>query len=728
LDAAAFFLVLLIVAMRPLLSETFYSNLDAMSRVADAIGDPTPAVTAWLDWGVWMAALLAAVSSYLQKRPWRITGVELGGGILVVAAIISTLAASNKRLAINASSDWLTALVLLMVVANLCRDRMRIGMLLAVLVASGAATMARCGMQVGVEYAETRQHYEENKAAFWARQNIPLDDSRVELYERRLNAAEAAGFFPLSNTNGIWLSLAGFSGLGLAGLVWRRRRRWLLFGLAAATFACILLTGSKGALLATAAAVVVWLILVRFQQDMQDRWRLALVGGWLCLVGLISAGVTYGVAEGGLPGDSLQFRWDYWQVTRDIIAQHGATGVGALNFDHAYLAHKPIEYPEEIRDPHNFILSVLAQWGVLGGMGLLAVFVGGSIVAARTWGTREPTDAPPPVYDPQAKLSSLQWVVAVAIGFVLLRIWVMRGWFMDETGAAYIFFDIGLYGVIWILVFAGLCWVARGGWTGDMDICQVGCLAGLLAFILHSLIDMAMFFPGTLMPFAALAGILLTDKPRRSETPAIASRPAVPLAIFAVGALAFVVLVLVPVTRANGLLQQARFASSGAQRWNLFERAMAADPLDPTAPVELALTYVGSGGDVQTALAWYNEGLQRDPKQIGLYRGRASLYEMSFRKTGSMTDLTRAIGAARAVVSMYPNSPDDHLFLADMLTRNAAAAGPECLDEAIFHYQRALELDAARHPGEIRRWSESRRQSIQDRLDQLLEMTASQPA
>jgi hypothetical protein len=332
------------------------------------------------------------------------------------------------------------------------------------------------------------------------------------------------------------------------------------------------------------------------------------------------------------------------------------------------------------------------------------------------------------VYDPQAKLLSLQWVVAVAIGFVLLRIWVMRGWFMDETGAAYVFFDIGLYGVIWILAFAGLCWVARGGWTGDIDICQVGCLAGVVAFVLHSLIDMAMFFPGTLMPFAAMAGILVTDKPRRSESPAIASRPGIPMAIFAVGAALFGVLVLIPVARANALLQEARFASSGAQRWPLFERAIDADPLDPTAPVELALTYVGSGGDVETALAWYNEGIRRDPKQVGLHRGRAGLHEMSFRRTGAMADLMRAIGSARVAVSMYPSSPDDHLFLADMLARNAAAAGPECIDEAILHYQRALELDAARHPGELRRWSKSHRQTIQDRLDQLLEMAASQPA
>lgn len=727
LDAAAFYLVLLIVAMRPMLGETFSSNLDAMSRVADAVGEPTPATTAWLDFAVWAAAIATALASFLVKRAWRLTGVEWGGLVLVVAATISSLAASNQRLALNASTNWLTALVLVSVVANLSRDRMRMGLLLAALAASGMATVARSGMQVAVEYPETREHYEEVKDDFWARQNVSPDDSRVTLYERRLDAAEAGGFFALSNTNGIWLALAGFASLGLSGLVWRTRRlRFLLWVPAAMAFAAILLTGSKGALLATGIGLFIWLILVRYQLELQDRWRLTLLGGWLCLVGLISVGVTYGVAKGGLPGDSLQFRWNYWQVTQGIIAEHLVTGVGALNFDHAYLAHKPAEFPEEIRDPHNFILSILAQWGLLGGLGLLAVFVGGSIVAARTWGVREPTDAPPPVYDPEAKVLSLQWVVAVAIGFVLLRIWLLRGWLIQDTGPAYVFFDIGLYGMIWILVFAGICWVVRGGWTGDIDMCQVGCLAGALAFVLHGLIDLAMFFPGALTPFAVMVGVLLADKPRPGRQADTASRPAVPLILCATGALALVVLVLIPVSRADSLLQRARYrATSLAEQLALYEAAMRADPLDPTAPLELAFAHAGSGGDLSEALQYLNEAIRRDPQQAGLYRSRAQLHEMSFWRTGAMTDLVGAVGSARRLVSMYPESPDDHLFLADLLARHLDADEEEStLEEAIVHYQRALELDEARHPTELRRWPASRRRAVEEKLAQLMDMAA----
>jgi hypothetical protein len=365
---------------------------------------------------------------------------------------------------------------------------------------------------------------------------------------------------------------------------------------------------------------------------------------------------------------------------------------------------------------------------VLGGLGLLLVFGGGSLVAARTWGTREPTESPPPVYDPEAKYLSLQWVVAVAIGFVLLRICLMRGWLDAPQGAAYIFFDIGLYGVTWIVAFAGLCWIARGGWTGDIDVCQVACLAGALAFLLHGLIDFAMFSPGTLMPFAGIAGLLVTDKPHGREPVQAASHPALPVVVVVTGAAVFAALVLLPVTRANSLLNRARFGVSvPAERWNLFEAAMRADPLDPTAPVELALTFVGSGGDIPRALEWLNEGVQRDPKQVGLYRGRAGLLEASFRRTGSMVDLLGAIGASRQVISLYPESPDDHLTVADMLARNAEVLGEGAVSEAVVHYQQALALDAARRTTEIRRWPERRRRSVEERLVQLIDMASSRP-
>lgn len=732
IDAVAFYVLLLVVAMRPLVSETYESGLAAIIRASASFGDTTCAATAWFDVAIWGAAVAAGVAAILHKRRWRFTGIEIGWGVLLIAVVISTMAASNKRLALNASADWLTSLALLAVLANLCRDRMRIGLLLAVLSASGLASMARCTVQKHVEFAETRQSYQESRRDFWARQNVSLDDPQVELYERRMNAAETNGFLPLSNVEGAWLSLGGFAMLGLRGLVVRRRLlAYVLLVPAGLAFLMIVWTGSKGALLAAVVGVAGWAILSFLQEDLRVRWRLALLTGWLGVVGLVSVGATYGLIKGGLPGDSLRFRWNYWQVTRNIIENHAATGVGALNFDSAYLAAKPVQYPEEISDPHNFILSVVAQWGVLGGVGLLAVLLGASVRMARTWGRREPTDTPPPVYDPQARYLGLQWIVAIAAGFFLLRLWLMRGWLSDTSGTAYVFFDIGLYGMVWMVGLAVLSWVTRGGWTGDLDYCQVACLAGVVAFLLHGLIDVAMFYPGTLTPLAAMGALLLVAGPADRVT-VRTTHGAVPTAVSLVCAAALVVLVVIPVTRTSTLLSRARFLHWPIEDARaLYEQATAADGFDPTPPAELAEVLASQeGGDLPGAIEAINQAVARDPEQIGLYRLRARLLETSWRQTGAMADLIGAIGSARHVIALYPESPEEHVWLADFLARTATSGdGGELMAEAVVNYQQALVLDADRNEGEIRKWSPVRRQGVEDRMRLLVDaIAASQPA
>lgn len=733
LDAAALFVVLLVVGMRPLLSETYESSLDSIAQVTQCVGDFTPATTAWLDLSIWAAGLATAASALLGRRRWQLCGIEIGAVVLVVAAVVSTLTASNKRLALNASFSWLTALVLVIVVANLCRDRLRIGLLLAVLGASGLASVTRCAMQKAVEFEETRQYYEQRKDETWSRQNVPLDDPRVELYECRLNAAEVSGFFPMSNNQAAWLALAGFVFLGLRGLIVRNRRvAAILLVPAVLAFGTIPFTGSKGGLFAVVGGIVVWLVLSRVYNHLRHRWFMLFVAAWVGLGGIVLAVAAYGIATGGLPTDSLRFRWNYWQVTRDIIVQNLATGVGALNFDNAYLQVKPVQFPEEIRDPHNFLLSIVAQWGMLGGLGLLAVFVGGSYVAARTWGTRESADAPPPVYEPQARNAGLAWMVAISVGYVLLRLMLMRGWLGDASGSAFVFFDMGLYGLVWILAFAGLVWLSWRSWMGDIELCQVACLAAALTFVVHNLIDCAMFYPGTLLPFAAMVGLLTAARP---VVAGMATSPTrgrlLACAIFAVGVIASVVLVVVPVTLANSYLTKARFASASAEdRVKSLQLAVEADRFDPTALTELAKALaMMPGGDLNKAMAAINEATWRDPQQAALYRFKSGLLEMSSRQSGSMADVAAAIGVAGKAVSLYPNSPEDHEWIADLIVRTGVAGGSEYwANEAIGHYRTALELNDLRAAGEIRRWSPEQRRNIEQRIHAVAEQVASQPA
>ena len=89
-------------------------------------------------------------------------------------------------------------------------------------------------------------------------------------------------------------------------------------------------------------------------------------GGWLV--------ISYGLKHNRLPGGSgMLVRWQYWHSSAKMYADHPLTGVGPGNFAYFYQHYKPAEALESVADPHNFLLSVLTQYGPLGLIGFLAM-------------------------------------------------------------------------------------------------------------------------------------------------------------------------------------------------------------------------------------------------------------------------------------------------------------------------------------------------------------------
>jgi len=732
LDDGAFYLLAVILAMRPLVTETFESALPSVVRSLGFIGATSPATTAIFDVGIWIAAVAATLAIWIRRERWRWTGIEVGWLFLLIAAVISTLSTSNQRIAINASANWLTALVLLMVLANLCRDRLRVGLLLAIVVASGMTAATKCAMYVLVEQKETHRSYFAQKEQQWASQGIPLDDPRVELFERRMDSGEASGFLPFSNVQGIGLGLATFAALALGRLVGRGRwRRTLVVLLALVSFLMILTTGSLGALLATSAGLVLLLILCRVHSSLWRRWRMTLVVAWLGIVVVAAAVIGHGIKHDSLPGTSLAFRWNYWKVTSHIIAEHIWTGVGALNFDRAYLQHKPIEFPEEIKDPHNFVMAIIAQWGILGGVGLALTLIGGSIVVARTWSLATTTEHSD---DDRILHQDLwRWILAIIIGYFAVRLWLLRPFLsIGLEGQAYIFFDLALYGLIWCISFAATAWLASSSEPGSCI--HVTPLCAVFAFLLHNTIGFSLFYPGTLISFAAIASLMFVPW-GQVPVPATNSqwRRAVPSIAAIAGLSAFIGLVYQPVTRSKRWLLEARFRTAQAVRdpaayakaTEAYSGAARADHYDPTPPFEAAAlplrTRALKLGHLDAALHELNEAIRRDPDAIDSYRRRARLLMLRARRSGAMLDLVAARAAAMKVVQLYPASPDDHVSLAQILEQFARVShAAQWTSEAAEHYRMALELDSARpDQEEIRRWSPERRTHIMARIEYL---------
>ncbi len=726
LQNAALYALLLVIAMRPLLSETYESGLQGISQ---AIGDPTsltPATTALFDLVIWAAAVAAGIAGVMTGRSWKWTGLEAGWAIMVAAAVASSWAASNKRLAINASCDWLTGVALAMALASLLRDRKRVVLVLAVVAASWIASAAKCGTWLAWEADDTWRSYQEQKEVIWAGQGIPLDDPRVELFENRMKAREASGFLAHSNSQGTGLALACFAAIGLA-VLGRARPAARAAGVvvAAVLFATIVATKSRGAMLAAAAGLLLLAVGIWQRDRLRRHWRLGWAIAWASILAGAAGVVGWGLARGSLPGDSLRFRWEYWQVTSRIIAEHPWTGVGALNFDRAYMMRKPIEYPEEIRDPHNLLMAVASQWGMLGCAGLVAVLLGGSWVALRRWAE----NAGPVFVEEIADKTLNRWIVLVVAGFVLLRIWMLRGWWLSgESGLAAGFMDLSIYGIAWILAFTILCRTAGQNAQMPDDRCRLACLAGVGVLLLHNTIDFSLFVPGTLTSFAAVVAVAVAGGSRK-EIGDAGARRWVPVAVSVCGLVAVAWFVAIPVTRCTARLEQAREAivTGADDPGRLYEAAASADSLDPTPLIELA-SWAAQLGGLDEALDCLHLAEQRDPLDRGIYRHTWQVLLHRYEASRSPADLLQAVVAAERALELYPESPDAHVELARLLslvaTRlgdhpQAKITGRDWRTEAAAHFRTALDLDDARPSYEIRRWSLEQRGQIAKELEQV---------
>jgi len=796
-ERLSFFVILVVVGVRPLVSETYLSATPSFVRGLSVATGPGPVLPLAIGSLVLVSAALAAWGLWRgdPKACYRPTGLGVGAMFLASGMVVSLFVAGDRRSALNASSDWLVSIGVCVVLVQLLRRPWPVRLLLCVLVAGAAAFAFQCIMQRFVELPETLADYEARKVEFWREQGIPLDDPKVQLYERRLQARETGGYFPHPNVAGsfLLLSVACATALALARPSPPPSLRFgpVTFVLGGVFFACIGLTGSKGAVLAGVVAAAIgsaWWLATR--RGIRSR-RLHLVAVWLLMLGMAEGVVYY--ARHSPPDSSMGFRWAYWRTTALLLRDYFWTGVGAENFGKFYLRYKPITSPEEVRDPHNFFLAAFAQWGVVGAVGLLAMAIGVSRCLARR--SRVDSDADEqaaatagPVFracaapvsavpgaradaagagKPALEPMGWRWLAALGGAIFLFRLWTLLG-----NDPAYVFYGTVAPLIVW-LVSAFLVARETGGVTALADEpLPVGTrfvlIVGLLAFLLHCMVDMSLSYPGTITTFFAVlaAAIALShqadvagfaeDGSRGSPAGGhgrTTVRPprhgsvdgrwvAVALAVLWV---VHAVVLLWPVARAHKHLETARRMQRfevgsdplTAPALQQYRAAINADPLDAAPAAEAAewvLHRVLSAASVPPApeerRIWAEAdrlagiAVQRDPYDLDAFRTLISINLGSALRFGSAADAWRAAGLARNAIDLYPQSPQDRVLLAEAFAAcgrlDSTEAGQSQIAAAIAEYERALDLDAAR-PGktELRRWPPHVRRNLEARIESL---------
>ncbi len=766
LEKICLFVLIGLVALRPLVPETYESAGSAVAVALNELADPTPALTLIFDvvilgcLAVWLAARAAG-----SPTPYRRTGLEWGLVLVVFAAAISSWVAGNRRLAINASIDWLCGVVLAITLVQLMRHRWQRRMLLAAVVASACVQAVLCCEQYLAGFDETLEHYESIKEQFWAQQGVGLDSDKVILFEGRLKAREASGSLPHSNIAGSYLVLCGFAALGVCFEWWRRCRRrrsaidWVrAFGctsVPALIVAAALLTKSLGALLAGLAGLIVWTVTHLLSSRIRPHRSRALVLGWLFVIGGLAAVVGHGLSRGSLPGVSLAFRWQYWRASSELIADHPLTGIGRENFGRRYLQYKPIQSPEEISNPHNLFVQASADWGLLGLAGVLAMLVGGSIaVTGRRAGAVEgmiesKPDAPHRLEKERSagkashRHSTIAWMVALG-AFVILGRLLLLG----TTDPNYLYYTGAVTGIAWLIGFAALA-LADADTRDEPDrgpgVITTAVAVGLFAFLLHDMINFAMFVPAAANTFFALLAYCIADRADgKGEVVALSpARRWVPAGAAAIAVLLVCAVGLMPVARMASRLHLAKVKARALPdgpleehpSYIMFQSASRADTLDPTPQVECArwLTAVALSDPKHRRDAWplaaiaIDEAIRRDPFDVRLRRMQMHLFQAKAEQRGATKDYRAAIDAARSALELYPLDPGGLASLADRLSAAGQALGSkEYLSEAVERYQGALVLDDARLEWEsLRRFPPGRLDQINAQIERTRDLIRS---
>ena len=738
-------ILLVIVVLRPLVAESYDSAGNPMTMALGSVSDPSPVRTLIFD----MAILVSAVGWLVARaigpyQRYRRTGLEWGMLIIVPAAVVSCCFAGQKRLAINATIDWLSYLVLTIVLVQLLRHRWQRRVLIAAIVATACVQAVQCFDQYFVGFEDTWAQYEEIKDEFWVRQGVDPDSAKVELFENRINAREASGFLPHSNLTGSYLMLCGLVALGVSVSGFRRstdlKNVVSTIGcgvLATGILAAVVTTKSNGAIIAGGFGLVVWLLILMARGWVDSHRKRALLIGWiLAAIGLAST-VGYGLINDRLPHMSLTFRWQYWKTSSQLIADHPLTGVGRENFGRHYLQYKTIESPEEVSNPHNLFVQAAADWGVPGLAGLIVAMIGVSLTLVRRLSDRADGG------DHGRPLGGLEpeilWGVFLLIALALCRLPLLDA--AESEFFAYAYYTTVVTAVAWVVgymfVVAGL---RRFSSTGQNQGPILGLVGGIavLAFIIQDLINFGLYTPACATTFFAVLAVSISERVPVEKTKAGRRSPKFwiwPAAGCVLTATVFVAYV-VPVIRAETSLGHARAAQDrmtsdpvrSQPTFAHYQHAASVDRLDPTPLVRRAewlfrVSARPANRDeaLNLAVEAARAAQTRDPYSVRPPRLLTRLYQARAEFTGASEDYLAAVDAAAKALQRYRYDPRGMVVLGDCL----AQAG-EALDDAdlrrraVATYNSAVELDAARPEWErIRGFRSREKESIRRKIGEL---------
>jgi O-antigen ligase/Tfp pilus assembly protein PilF len=673
-------------------------------------------------WGV--VAVLWSAAQWARGQVRVFAGVADLSALVLLASVLASVAwADARRPALIMASEW-TALVLsYFLVRQLFRNSGTRHALVLTLLAA-AVSLATYGIyQVFWGLQPLRAEYLRDPARVLEAIGIAPGSPQEQSFKNRLMSHEPFATFALAN------SLAGFLVAWLpVGLAWLFRRD----GVAGHW------TGAVGAgvgMLAIALCLVLTQSRTAYAAFLVQTTLLALTGGmpllrairqratrpwvWVAVIAVMAVlAVVLFEAKRLAKIDiklvtqatkSLGYRWQYWGATADLVRDHWWTGVGPGNFRGHYLKYKRAESSEEIADPHNMVLELLATSGVIGGVALVFTLAAalwragqssvaatspateseGSGVACRQLGVGMPTQSRGHgTHEIKWTHDQLDWHMLFAVG--------AGGWIAASVLAS---LDLGLLcllGLGWCLAAASLAVVGRHSSLGPRTFAVAA-----LGLAVHLLGAGGIGMPGVAQSLWVLLALGLNASEACEPWIVRSAWPARVLMIATTSvAVWFGLRVLRPVTEAQSALAIGRWrfshgdlAAAEAQ----FQAAARSDPQWVEPWLELSRIHYqrwrsGRRRALEPEFELASESLRRAsqvaPRELESWRLAGELLAARGRRDQSTTWWSRAAGAFQACVNLYPTSASLRARLADSLWQAGEA------DAARQEMRRALELDA----------------------------------
>ncbi len=656
-------------------------------------------------WIVW--SLLAG------KLIYRSTAMELGFAVLVVAAVVATVFAPNKRAAVTSAVTLLGPIVMAALLVQILDSDAKIKIVLVCLASLGVV----CAWQSAEQYFLSNQvmldEYERNPNAILQPLGIQQGTLNQMLLEHRLRSKDVRGFFTTSNSAGSFAILASFAAIAVLAERLKARHTlpvsaavFALFVVAVNLFA-LFITRSKGAIAAFGIAAAMFFVFLRWGGYLAAHKKsILLVCIVFCLV-VGGAAIRYGLVHNRLPGgNSMLVRWQYWLASAKMLAGHALTGVGPGNFQYFYQQYKIPSAPETVSDPHCLPLSVLTQYGPLGlaGFILLILLPLRRLNPAADTGITGTTGFAKPA--------------AVAVVVICAAMVAVRPLILPESTAKT--FDEKLY-IVFTTYIAPAVAFAVGFWllsrlrsntAGQQDGCGVqntnvtvaALAAAVIAVLVHNLIDYAVLEPGVLMVFCAMFACLIALSSRNSAAPSVTVVPVFArITAMVAGAVlvwAYLNYALIATAKSTTKIAAARQAMNFGQfelAHNLLDAAAVDDPLGAESAGLNGRLYLhhytyGGAGRLDLLVAAEQSlflAVERNPADYKNFDRLAEVYDALAKASpaGRADYLQKALACAEDAVELYPGSAELQFSLAQIAEEIGDGA------TAIEHYRAVVQIE-----------------------------------